>query len=99
MFVQCEYFSDKEQESFRCGRPHFLMQKNPYLLKFMVCLHGQGERGELSQCGHFSDKRVGFIFHDFVRTSFMDGPFHEKKNLTLLKLILLRQGSPELYLS
>jgi len=33
------------------------------------------ERG-LSQYGHFSDEdnRRGSIFHDFVRTSFMDGP-------------------------
>jgi len=29
--------------------------------------------GELSQCGHFADKRgEESIFRDFVRTSFMD---------------------------
>jgi len=32
-----------------------------------------GER-RVIQCGHFTDKREGVIFRDFVRTSFMDGP-------------------------
>jgi len=44
---------------FRCGRPHFLVQKTLDFSKFMVCPHGQGE--------------VNFC--DFVQTSFMDGPF------------------------
>jgi len=41
--------------------------------KFMVCPH---RKGELKQCGHFSDKGEGglSIFHKFVRPSFMDSP-------------------------
>jgi len=43
--------------------------KNIGFLKFVVCLHGQGERG-LSQCGHFADKGKGV---NFSRTSFTGG--------------------------
>jgi len=32
-----------EEKFFRCGRPHFLVQKTSDLLKFMVCPHGQVE--------------------------------------------------------
>jgi len=39
--------------------------------KVVMCTHGQGW---LSQCEHFADIR-GSIFHDFVPTSFMDGPY------------------------
>jgi len=47
--------------------------------KLMVCPHGQGGGG-LSQCGHFEDKGEGrSIFRDFLRTSFMDGPYIDKK--------------------
>jgi len=40
--------------------------------KILVCLHGQGGRG-LSQCGQGGGREES-IFHNFVRTSFMDGP-------------------------
>jgi len=33
--------------------------------------------GRLSQCGHFVDKREGSVFHNFVWTSFMDGPLQQ----------------------
>jgi len=39
---------------FRCGRPHFLVQKTSDFSKFMMCPHGQGERGvkpERTLCG------------------------------------------------
>jgi len=39
----------------------------------MMCLHGQGERRGLSQCGHFADRGEGSLC-DFVPTSFMDSP-------------------------
>jgi len=48
---------------FRCGRPHFLVQKklwNFWNLWF-VCTHRQGGRG-LSQWGHFADKGERSIF-------------------------------------
>jgi len=69
-FVRCRHFADKGV--FRCGSPHFLVQKASDFSKFTVCPHGQGER-ELSQCGHFSVMER-LIFCDFVRMSFMDGP-------------------------
>jgi len=50
----------------------FRLKKTPDFSKFMVCPH---EQGGLSQCGHFAakgERRV--IFHDFVRTPFVDGP-------------------------
>jgi len=56
--------ADKEEGVFRCGRPHFLVQKHEFL-KFIVCLHGQGG---LSQCGHFANKVGGDQLHDFVQT-------------------------------
>jgi len=59
-FVQCGHFSDK-RGFFRCGRPHFLVQKTSDFLKFMVCPHGQGGKG-LSQCGRFADKGGGGQF-------------------------------------
>jgi len=43
---------------FRCGRPHFLVQKTSDFSKIMACPHGHGEGGS--------------IFRDFVRTSFMN---------------------------
>jgi len=57
---------------FRCGRPHFLVQKTSNFSKFMSCPHGQG-RERLSQLGHLWTRGRWSIFHDFVRTSFMDG--------------------------
>jgi len=59
--------SDADVRTFCC--------KNFAFFKFMVCLHGQRGR-ELSQCEHFSEKGVS-IFHDFVRTFFMDGPWSD----------------------
>jgi len=43
---------------FRCGRPHFLVQKTSDFSKFMVYPHGQGR---LSQCGHFAVKGGQFF--------------------------------------
>jgi len=58
---------------FRCGRPSFLAQKSLDFSKFMLCLHGQGEKGvEPGQT--FCVQGEGSIFRDFVRTSFMEGP-------------------------
>jgi len=65
---------------FRCDRSDdriFWRQKTLDFSKFMVCPHGQ-ER--LSQCGHFADKRRGSVFRDFMRTSFMVGPFWRNRN-------------------
>jgi len=45
--------------------------KNFGFSKVMVCPHGQGW---FSHCGHFSDKE-GVFFRNFVRTSFMEGPY------------------------
>jgi len=48
--------SDKGEGFFRCGRPHFLMQKKfGFFEIYGMDLHGQGGE-ELNQCGHFSDK-------------------------------------------
>jgi len=42
----------------------------------MVCSHGQGEEWGLSQCKYFADNGGGVTnFCNFVRTSFMDGPY------------------------
>jgi len=57
---------------FICGRLHFLMQKNFDFLKFMVCPHGQG--GVEPVRTFFGQEGRGSIFHDSVRTSFMDDP-------------------------
>jgi len=48
-FLQGGHFANKEERGFfRCGRPHYLVQKKS-VLKFIVCPHGHG--GGLSQCG------------------------------------------------
>jgi len=49
-----------------------LMKKTSFFLEIYV--HTDKER-ELSQCGHFTDKGEGSIFRNFVRTSFVDGPY------------------------
>jgi len=72
---------------FRCGCPHFLVQKNSDFSKFLVCPHGQ-EGGGLSQCGYFVNKGRGVNFRDFVRTSVMYGPL---SNLWLLQYGVLQQ--------
>jgi len=41
----------------------------------MVCPHGQGGRGGWASADILRTRgKVGSIFHDFVRMSFMDGP-------------------------
>jgi len=40
-FVQYRHFSDN-RGFFRCGRPHFLVQKTSDFSKFMVCPLRQG---------------------------------------------------------
>jgi len=62
------FYGHGRRELFRCGRPYFLMQKHR-IYRNLWCV--RTEKG-LRQCGQFSDK--GSIFHNFVRTSFMDGP-------------------------
>jgi len=53
---------------FRCGCPHFLVQKNSGFFEiYDVSARTRG----VSQWGHFADKEGGF---NFMRTSFMDGP-------------------------
>jgi len=47
---------------FRCGCPHFLAQKTSDILKFMMCLHGQGGKGGLSYCGPIANKEGGDQF-------------------------------------
>jgi len=47
--------------------------KTPDFSKFIVRPHGQGGRG--SSTDNFRIRREGTFFRDFVRTSFMDGPF------------------------
>jgi len=47
---------------FICGRPHFLAQKILDFLKFMVCPHGQGGRGELSRADIFRTRGEGVNF-------------------------------------
>jgi len=42
-------FRRQGEEFFRCGRPHFLVQKL-WIFRNIVCPHGQ--EGGLSQCGH-----------------------------------------------
>jgi len=49
---------------FRCGRPHFLMQKTADFSKFYVCPHGQGG---LTQCGQGGGG-------EFLWMSFLDSP-------------------------
>jgi len=87
-FVQCGQV-EREGGFFRCGRPHFLVQKTSAFPKFMVChtdkggervkpvrtFFGQREERGLSQCGHISYKGGGRVnFCNFVQTSFTDGP-------------------------
>jgi len=45
------------------------VEKTSVISIFMTCPHGQGE---LNRCGHFADKEEGSVFHNFVRTSFVD---------------------------
>jgi len=69
------FFGQGGKGLFRCGRPHFLVQKpkTSDFSKFIVFPHGQGG---LNQCGHFSDKRGGgSFFRNFMQTSFIDGLF------------------------
>jgi len=64
--AQCRHFSDREL--FRCGRPHFLLQKpTSNFSKFIVCPHGQEEDRERDWASAyiFLDKERS-IFHDFV---------------------------------
>jgi len=39
---------------FRCGRPHFLVQKNLTFFRNLCCV--RTDKRVLSQLGHFSDK-------------------------------------------
>jgi len=67
--VQYGHFSDKEEGFFKCGRPHFLVQKTSDFL-YLWCV-----RTDKGSCASADIWRTrGSIFRDFVRTSFMDGP-------------------------
>jgi len=82
--VQCGHFADKgEGVFFKCGRPHFLLQKKSDISKFIMCPHGQLER-ELSQYRYFAEKREGSIFRYFVQKSFTDGPLLRKSRKLLI---------------
>jgi len=48
----------------------------------MMCPHGQG--GGLELVGTFCGQEGGSIFHSFMQTSFMDGPFIEFFMRTIL---------------
>jgi len=67
--VQCGYFADKWL--FRCGRPHFLVQKTSDFRNLWCVRNKRG--GGVSQYVHLRTRREGSIFCDFVRPSFMDG--------------------------
>jgi len=64
-FVQCGHFSDKGEGFFKCGRPHFLVQKIFNFLKFMVCSHGQEGRE-----GDSADKGEGVNFSQLFVESY-----------------------------
>jgi len=53
--------------------------KTSYFSKFTVCPHGQDGRGEPVRA-FFGQGGKEKIFRDFVRKSFMDGLYEEKKN-------------------
>jgi len=78
-------------------RPHFLVQKTPDFLKFMVCPHGQG-REEVRRCGHFANKGEEVIFRDFVQMSFMDSPLAQTHNTLCLYLRYVHAISRYLYI-
>jgi len=85
-FVQFGHFADKGGRGFfRCGRPYFLAQKPSNFSKFMVCSHGQGERGNCPVQTFFGKVGKGSIFRDFVRTSFMDGFLRYQHAVNLIK--------------
>jgi len=50
----------------------FWCKKTSDFSKFLVCPHGQGRGGGVSQCGYFVDKERGGKF--FAILSFMYGP-------------------------
>jgi len=65
-FVQCRL-----ERFFRCGRLHFLVQKNFGLFEiYNVSARTGGERGVEQMWA----RERGLIFRDFMRTSFMDSP-------------------------
>jgi len=66
--VQCRHFVSK---GFRCGRPHFLVQKTSDFSKFMLCPHGQGRD---SASADVADNRGGGQF--FLR--FCTNVFHRR---------------------
>jgi len=68
--VQGGQFSEKGV--FKCGHPHFLVEKTLNFLKFMGVRTDKGVETVRS----FAEKEElgGSIFRDFMRTSFMDGP-------------------------
>jgi len=72
-----DIFRTRGEGFFRCGRPHFLAQKNFGFFEIYgvsALRTDKGGRG-VEQVRTFADKgERGSIFTDFVRTSFMDGP-------------------------
>jgi len=65
----CEHFSDKGKGFFRCGHPHFLVQKTSGF-RNLWCVRTVKERGGLSQCRHFADKGEGVNFSQFFADIF-----------------------------
>jgi len=79
---------------FRCGRPHFLMQKTSDFSKFMVCPYGQGGRGSAS-----ADKRERVKFSRFCADFLYGRPLIVTEKLKKTKIfhsLLRRQRSYKL---
>jgi len=63
------------REVFRYACLHFFVQKTSGFSKFMVCPHGQRWFSPVRTWGK------GWIFRDFARMSFMDGPLRHVTKL------------------
>jgi len=69
--MQYEHFEKGGGEGLQMRR-----LQNSDFLKLMVCPHGQSVRGEWVSAWTFFGQGGGrYIFRDFMRTSFMVGPY------------------------
>jgi len=66
------FYGQEARGFFRCGHPHFLVQKIGFFEIYGVSARMKGEG--LSQCRHLRTSREGeSIFRDSVRTSIIVG--------------------------